>query len=141
MAAEKNGAPLPNDLPATSREARIQVTAATDELNVAVKDFFAKPESFGNDVDTAQRRRIIDAAQKLITAVKDPADEWVDVSAQMALMAANRLFTVWKVWDEIPLEGSISYTDLAAKVDAEVSLLCRLCSRKRRFIIFMTSDN
>jgi hypothetical protein len=64
---------------------------------VAVKDFFAKPEPFGNDVDMVQRRRIIDAAQKLIAAVKDPADEWLDVSAQMALMAANRLFTVWKV--------------------------------------------
>jgi hypothetical protein len=127
MAAKNDGAPPPNDPPAKPREARRQATAAVDELDVAVKDFFAKPEPFGNDADKAQRRRIIDAAQKLITAVKDPADEWLDVAGQMALMGANRLFTVWKVWDEIPLEGSISYADLAAKVDAEVSLLCKLC--------------
>ena len=131
MAAEDNGAPLLGDPPAALQEARRQATAAADELNVAVKDFFANPEPFGNDVDKAQRRRIIDAAQRVITAVKDPADGWMDFTAQMALMAASRLFTVWEVWDEIPLQGSIPYTDLAAKVGAEVSVLCKLfCSRE-----------
>jgi hypothetical protein len=43
----------------------------------------------------------------------------------MADMAATRLFMKWKAFDAIPPvgQGAISYDDLAAKLDAQVSLV------------------
>lgn len=104
-------------------QVRAEATAAAEEVNAALQSFVTGPGPSGGDLDKAQRRRIIDAANKLITAVKDPADEWFDATAQVAQLGANRLFWEWKVYDQIPLEGSISYGELAGKVDAEESLI------------------
>jgi hypothetical protein len=109
----------------SSHVVREQATAAADELNAAMGVFVANAEPLGTDVDKVQRRRIIEAAQKLIRSVKNPADEWMDTMAHTSHIVAQRLFTEWKVWDEIPVEGSISYADLAAKVNGEESLICK----------------
>lgn len=99
------------------------VQVAQEELNTAVAEFTANPTASGTDVDKTQRRRIADAAQKVLQAVRDPADEWVDMSGQIAVVAVNRLFWEWGVYDKMPLEGSISYSELAEAVGAEPSLL------------------
>ncbi len=41
----------------------------------------------------------------------------------MAEMGAIRMFMKMKAFDKIPLEGSISYDDLAASLGAEVPLI------------------
>lgn len=99
------------------------IEIAQEELNKAVAEFTASQGANGTYADKTQRRRIVDAAQQVMRAVKDPADEWVDMSGQLAVIAVNRLFWDWGVFDKIPLEGSISYSDLAAAVDAEVALI------------------
>ena len=102
-----------------SRRADLQ--AATDNLTTAVGEFVAGP-----DVDDkGQRQKIIEAAEKIISVAKDPSDQGMDAMGQLTLIAANRIFWEWGVFDEIPLEGSISYSDLAGKVDADVSVLSK----------------
>jgi hypothetical protein len=46
----------------------------------------------------------------------------------MADMAATRLFMKWKAFDAIPPpgEGSITYEELAAKLNAQVSLVRKI---------------
>ncbi|KAK1997564.1 O-methyltransferase [Colletotrichum falcatum] len=105
---------------------REEAAAATEEVNAALESFVAEPGPAGGDLDKAQRRRIIEAATKLINAVKDPADEWFDTTAQVAELGAKRLFAEWRVYDRIPLQGSISYAELAAAVDAEEALIRRI---------------
>ncbi|OHW97999.1 o-methyltransferase [Colletotrichum incanum] len=105
---------------------REEAAAATAEVNAALQSFMAEPGPSGGNFNKAQRRRIIEAATKLINTVKDPADDWFDATAQFAELGAKRLFAEWKVYDHIPLEGSIPYDELAEKVDAEESLIRRI---------------
>lgn len=101
--------------------AAVQIAQA--ELNDAVAEYTASQPTNGTDTDKTQRRRIADAAQKVLHAVRDPADEWVDMTGQIAVIAVNRLFWEWGVYDKMPLEGSISYSELAEAVGAELPLL------------------
>lgn len=107
-------------------QVRAEATAAAEEVNTALRTFLTEPGTAGSDLDKGRRRRIADAANRLIAAVRDPGDEWFDATAQVAQLGANRLFWEWKAYDHIPPEGSISYADLAGKVDAEVSLISEL---------------
>lgn len=115
---------------------RVQLTAVTDELNLAVQEYVTKPQGSQTDVDNSQRRHIIDAAHKILNAVQDPADSWVDMTANAAMYTATRLFCDWKVFDAIPLEGSVSYAELGEKTETEESLLSMesLPSRSRLFV-------
>lgn len=101
------------------------LAGAADTLTWAVQDFLAEPEQNGTIGDKSQRRNIIEAAYRIIETVKDPADQWLDITNQVSLFTANRLFWEWGVFDEIPSEGSISYKELSEKVKVEESLLCR----------------
>jgi len=46
-------------------------------------------------------------------------------AAVFPAVAATRLFIEWKVFEHIPTTGSITYADLAAKVDADTSLISK----------------
>jgi hypothetical protein len=109
--------------PNPSRRADLQ--AATDELNAVVGDYMSRPVDAD---DKGQRQQIIEAASKILAAAKDPSDQGMDAIGQLTVIAANRIFWEWGVFDEIPLEGSISYADLARKVNADVSLLSEQCA-------------
>ncbi|KAF6814099.1 O-methyltransferase [Colletotrichum plurivorum] len=107
-------------------QVRADAASAADEVAAAVRAFLDERHTPGGDVDKTQRRRVVDAANALIAAVKDPADEWFDATADVARLGANRLFWEWKAYDAIPAEGSISYAELAVKVEAEEALIRRV---------------
>lgn len=115
-------------------QVRAEAASAADEVAAAVRAFMDERHAPGGDVDKTQRRRVVDAANALIAAVKDPADEWFDATAEVARLGASRLFWEWKAYDAIPAEGSISYAELAGKVEAEEALIRELrtpCVRAR----------
>ena len=122
-----NGAAASAPAPAVS-DPIADLLAATKELTGAVDEFTSQAAgagqtaASGHNLNLGQRRRIIDAA-------KDPVDQWMDVTAQSALFTANRLLFQWGVFEAIPLEGSISYAELAAKVDADPVLISELPAR------------
>lgn len=103
--------------PNPSRRADLQT--ATNQLTAAVDEFMSGP-----DVDDkGKRQKIIEAATKILAVAKDPSDQGMDAIGQLTLIAANRIFWEWGVFDEIPAEGTISYSELAEKVNADVSVL------------------
>jgi hypothetical protein len=108
------------------RTGQEELRLAKDKLATAVAEFEAHSAPDGSDTDKAQRSAIVGAANDILAAVKNPTDQWMDVTAQTALMAANRLFWEWGAFDALPLDGSpVSYKDLAVKVDVEEKLLSK----------------
>lgn len=105
---------------------RTELRKVAAELAAAVDEFVANPQANGTAIDQLQRRKVIDVAGRVQALVKDPADQWLDMVQGITLATSNRLFSEWGVFDAIPPEGTISYSDLAAKVDAEATLLCKV---------------
>ncbi|KAK7727186.1 hypothetical protein SLS63_007237 [Diaporthe eres] len=109
---------------AAARAATISdVKEGMDQLNAAVQGFSASDDGVGDAVDKAQRQRIIEAAQKVLNAVKKPDDVWVDSNMDIARIAASQLFYKWGGFEAIPVDGSISYQDLAVATKSEEALL------------------
>jgi hypothetical protein len=142
---------------AAARDATISdVKEGIDQLNAAVQNFCASNDDIGDVADKAQRQQIIEAAQKVLNAVKRPDDVWVDgkliespselseayyrranhsgerrtansfeVNMDIARLAACQLLFKWGAFEAIPVEGSISYPDLAVATKAEEALLSK----------------
>jgi hypothetical protein len=74
------------------------------------------------------RASVISAAQAIIHAAQGPQDLYVHFVVNKCEIIVMRLFLKWEVFQEIPSQGSISFADLAAKIDADVGLVGRFCS-------------
>ncbi|KAK3382753.1 S-adenosyl-L-methionine-dependent methyltransferase [Lasiosphaeria ovina] len=101
-----------------------QLDALAQELKDAANGIRAGTIS----LETGARFKVLEAARAIIGAVEAPTDllmQWVPSVTQLT---AVRLFNQWKVFDAIPTESgsSISYKELAEKVNADVILLVRL---------------
>ena len=59
------------------------------------------------------------------TNEKESMDKLMGYVHALPALTATRLFIDWKVFENIPAQGSIAYTDLADKVGADVSLISR----------------
>jgi uncharacterized protein YjbJ (UPF0337 family) len=101
-----------------------ELKATTEELQSAV-DAFVTSQKEGT-LNSSSRSKIIDAAEKILSTVKEPAGQWMERSVQMGLMGATHIFQIWEAFDHIPKEGSISFVELAQKLDAEVSVIGKL---------------
>lgn len=69
-----------------------------------------------------ERSKLVESAQALLKVLK-PADPIMDWMVTLVQFTAIRLFIGWKVFEAIPSDGSISHSDLAAKIGAEVPLI------------------
>ncbi|KAE9987857.1 hypothetical protein EG328_001283 [Venturia inaequalis] len=84
------------------------------ELTEAVKVSVASPKSNVNEI-----------ARKIVTMTQDPETTWINQCVTMSEYAAIRVFMKWKAFEEIPLDGSISYKDLAKRCRAEEAITTR----------------
>ncbi|KAH8895454.1 O-methyltransferase [Thozetella sp. PMI_491] len=105
---------------------RASLSTATDTLVGLVRPYLDSPPAEDERVDLAQRRAIINAANKLLRTVQEPADEMLDMTAQLGAITATRLFCEWGVFEAIPLQGGASYASLASTTDTEEILLRRI---------------
>ncbi|KAF2669467.1 O-methyltransferase [Microthyrium microscopicum] len=98
------------------------LTGAVSEYKAAA----ANEDQLGGDLAT--RMKVITTAQKIVHATKKPEEQWYDQSVWMADLTATRIFKKWEAFAAIPAvgEGSISYEDLAKKLDADTSLVRRI---------------
>lgn len=72
------------------------VKEGMDQLNAAVQEFSASDDGAGDAVDKAQRQQIIEAAQKVLNAVKRPDDVWVDSKQPQAPFCCRLARTIWR---------------------------------------------
>lgn len=86
----------------------------------------AKDFRNGTSPSQAQHDVLVDALQGALGAVYQPGNENQNLMADFARTGAMHLFYSWGAFDYIPPEGTISYTDLAAKLDADVALISKL---------------
>jgi hypothetical protein len=109
------------------RAGQEELRLAKDKLAAAVAEFETHSVPDGSDTDKTQRSAIVAAANDILAAVKNPVDQWIDVTAQSALMGANRLFWEWSAFDALPLDSRPLprvVQGLAIKVDVQAKLLC-----------------
>ncbi|KAK2024514.1 O-methyltransferase [Colletotrichum zoysiae] len=77
--------------------------------------------------DDEAKSQIVDTAQSIADMLDDGSRERaLDDCAKIGEMAAKQLFNSWGVFQQIPVQGSILYTDLARRVGCDLQLLVRL---------------
>ncbi|KAK4041718.1 O-methyltransferase-domain-containing protein [Parachaetomium inaequale] len=83
--------------------------------------------SLSLETDIFQRMGLIQAGTDLINAVSLPKDKTRLWFPQLAHFTAIRMFIKWRAFEKIPVGdgAAISYTDLAAKLGGDVSLITR----------------
>ncbi|KAK1752895.1 Demethylsterigmatocystin 6-O-methyltransferase [Echria macrotheca] len=106
------------------RMSTFDLVAAAEALLADAKKLAAG----ASEDEDALRRKIGMAAKRIAVETPPPMDvikgEWV----AMADIAVWSLFLEWKAFDLIPLNGSISISDLAKGLNAEESLVSRLAN-------------
>ncbi|KAK4151601.1 S-adenosyl-L-methionine-dependent methyltransferase [Chaetomidium leptoderma] len=75
---------------------------------------------------SAGRASVISAAQAIIHAAQSAQDLYVHFAVNKCEIIVMRLFLKWDAIQEIPLQGSISFSELAVKIGAEEGLVARL---------------
>lgn len=77
---------------------------------------------------------IIQRAQAIIDKLEDtPRERAMNDCIKVGEMTAKQLFNAWGVFQKIPIEGSISYQDLASSVGCEPQLLGKIITRLSRY--------
>ncbi|KAK7414433.1 hypothetical protein QQX98_006711 [Neonectria punicea] len=94
------------------------------QLTEIAVGFRNKPES--PNLSREEHGKLATTANDILKTVRKPQERLMESMIVMAELAALRLFIKWKVFEIIPVEGSISYGELAAKLDAEEPLITRL---------------
>ena len=110
-------------VPAARDETAGTVAAGAEHLNTAIKELVSNHQ--GADNGWVQRRKVIDAAQRILDSVMGPQERWLRMCQQTATYTASHLFYEWGVFEAIPTQGSISYQEVAAKTDTEEALLSK----------------
>ncbi len=81
-------------------------------------------ENAGDMPAEAQARiELVNTSQKLLTALRPPPETVVGMLQTGAAMSVANLFQHWGVFEAMPAEEPISFSELAAKVNVEESLL------------------
>ncbi|KAI1142949.1 S-adenosyl-L-methionine-dependent methyltransferase [Hypoxylon sp. FL0543] len=76
--------------------------------------------------DFYARVKATDLARKLIDGIIDPEEAAAEQAVVLGEWGAIRMFMKWKFFDKIPVEGSISYKELADSIGAEEALVSRM---------------
>ncbi|KAL1977238.1 hypothetical protein VTN31DRAFT_97 [Thermomyces dupontii] len=98
------------------------LSAQAADIAAAVQKLETSPDQ----VSRAERLRLIQSLEKLKLELKDPKEAIFDHLTNFVVLANLRALLELKVPESIPLVGSISARDLAAKVGAEEPLIVRL---------------
>ncbi|KAM5439504.1 hypothetical protein MferCBS31731_004604 [Microsporum ferrugineum] len=100
------------------------------QLNTLLQEYTSRASTYDTTAEEGQRSRLALILGQMLSIVKDPADQAVDMTIQGTIFVATRLFSQWGAWDLIPARSTkiatISYAELASKLDAEESLIRRI---------------
>jgi len=100
---------------------------ASDDTNASIRaagvDLKSALDAFDTEPNDGHRRAIVEAAEQVLVFARDPSYKWMEDALEMSRLSATHLFQVWGGFGEIPEEGSVSFADLAQKLNAETSLI------------------
>ncbi|KAI1376203.1 S-adenosyl-L-methionine-dependent methyltransferase [Hypoxylon crocopeplum] len=82
--------------------------------------------SVDKDNDLLARRKATDIARELLNELIHPEEVAAEQAIALSEWASIRMYMKWKFFDKIPLDGSVSYHDLATSIGAEEALVCTL---------------
>ncbi|KAI1408871.1 S-adenosyl-L-methionine-dependent methyltransferase [Hypoxylon sp. FL1857] len=104
-------------------------TTRVDQLESLCKELSAQVQTLrtikGGD-DFYARLKATDIARKLIDEIIDPEEVAAEQAVVLSEWGSLRMFMKWKFFDKIPVEGSISYQELANSIGAEEALVSRM---------------
>lgn len=93
------------------------------ELHGLIQRLTGEVTALGSSAANGSRQSVIQAAQAIVHAAQDSQELCVYFAVNVTELIVMRLFLDWEAFQEIPLEGSISFADLASKIDAEAGLV------------------
>ena len=101
------------------------LSAEMEDLTLRIKQVTTRIRSEPGALSSlnAERMGLMEAAQGLLDATRQPVDQLMDAMATMAQLTALRLFIEWGVLDALPSDGSMTFKDIATKLDANVDLI------------------
>lgn len=76
-----------------------------------------------DDVSFDHRITISATAQDILQTTQQPLEHLMGALVLIVQFTALRLFVKWKVFENIPTQGPISYEELAGKVGADEALI------------------
>ncbi|KAK4221457.1 Demethylsterigmatocystin 6-O-methyltransferase [Podospora fimiseda] len=99
---------------------------AAESLLADAKRIAGHEEDDPDDVQT--RRKIAETCRKISFEIVPKVDVVKTQWTVIANAAVCNLFICWSAFDHIPLDGSITISELAKALNAEESLISRLCN-------------
>ncbi|KJZ70336.1 hypothetical protein HIM_10265 [Hirsutella minnesotensis 3608] len=108
-------------------------TAMAAKLESLIQKLAETTESIRNNpasfnASTEQYARLGEAFEVFRKETRQPTDVVLDLLPHLAELTVVRLFIKWKVFENIPTDGEISFKDLASKLGAETNLITRFGS-------------
>ncbi|KAK1478877.1 O-methyltransferase [Colletotrichum tamarilloi] len=76
--------------------------------------------------DVEKNSAAVDIAQRILAAARGPTPDWMDRMISVMELTGLKLLLDWNALAMIPLEGAITYAELAKKLSADEPLLRRL---------------
>lgn len=80
-----------------------------------------------NDYNTTgqygSRMAIVSTIQDILYQACPPTELWLHQASIFATLSATRVFLDWQAFDMIPRDGTISYQELAKKLNGDIVLI------------------
>lgn len=106
-----------------------------DQLESLAKSLTETAQSVRDSPDgvsPSHRLQLSNASHSILRSVQQPGEQLMEAMVTVVQITVMRLFIKWKVFETIPLQGNISYVELAAKAGADTSLISESPGRHRR---------
>ncbi|RYP62896.1 hypothetical protein DL770_009505 [Monosporascus sp. CRB-9-2] len=87
----------------------------------------AKDVRDGVKTSPENHAKLVETLRSTVEVVNQPRDDLGDLMMGFVQCTAIRLLVKWKVLENMPTVGTISYKELAAKVGGDESFITRLC--------------
>ena len=102
--------------------AQLETLAA--QLNAVAQNL--RSSSISLTSNPAERMKLLKLVNTFAGTIKEPQDDIMESMISSAKLAATNLFLKWNVFEMIPVDGGISYNELATNTGADVNLISRL---------------
>lgn len=115
----------------TMPSATLPNSAAAEKIGTLAAELTEAASNLRAGVDTSPQShaKLVDTLRGTVEVVNRPSDDVNDMMMGFVQCTAIRLLFQWKVFANMPIEGTISYKELAAKVSGDENLISECAFR------------